>query len=167
MIIPRVTGPQCSYRAEVQGATIVSHLARVDDDLAIDTEAVVRTAAHCPHKECAHMDLRQEAHTNFSRTPVHIRWMPSHQQAQHYHTLQQVQDIRATDALARLAKMAAMLPLPQPPPPALADIQVSARVIPTPVKKWVASRSLHSLPQCNACKTKKNAGPLGGPRHSS
>ena len=81
-IIARVTGPQCSYRTELLGAATLSHVVCAIDNLAIDNQAVVRTAAKNPHRECADMDVRKEAHANFLRTPIHIRWIPSHHQVQ-------------------------------------------------------------------------------------
>ena len=86
-LVARVTCPQCSYRAKLLGATIVPHLAQANDDLASDNQAVVRTAAHRPRRECANMYLLHEAHTNFQRTPVHIRWIPSYQRVEHHHTM--------------------------------------------------------------------------------
>ena len=72
-IIARVTLSQCSYRAELLRAAIVSHLAEMNDSLAMDNHTVVMTVAQPLHRECADIDLTQEAHTNFSLTLVHIK----------------------------------------------------------------------------------------------
>ena len=63
-IIARVTGPQTSYRAELQGVAIVSCLVDQEDELVIDTKAVVNYGATTPHRECSDVDLRQTIETH-------------------------------------------------------------------------------------------------------
>ena len=85
-IIARVTGPQTSYRAELQGAAIVSCLADQEDELVIDNKAVVDYGATTPHRECSDVDLRQIIETHQGAKQLRWRWIPSHRVIKRYHT---------------------------------------------------------------------------------
>ena len=58
-IISRVTGPQDSYRAELQGSVIVTARACPNDTLTLDNKAVVDHRMREPMRECDDMDLRR------------------------------------------------------------------------------------------------------------
>ena len=111
-IIARVTGPQTSYRAELQGAAILSCLADQEDELVIDNKAVVDYGATTPHRECSDVDLRQIIETHQAAKQLRWRWIPSHKVIKRYHTEKEKKDIKHNDVVDRLAKLAAKLPLP-------------------------------------------------------
>ena len=114
-IIARVTGPQTSYRAELQGAAIVSCLADQEDELVIDNKAVLDYGAVPPHRECWDVDMRQIIQTHQGAKQLRWRWVPSQRVIKRYHTDQEKKDIKHNDAVDRLAKSAAKLPLPEAP----------------------------------------------------
>ena len=57
-VITRVTGPQTSYKAELQRFAVNSALASANQELTNDNKAVVDHALHPPLRECSDMDLR-------------------------------------------------------------------------------------------------------------
>ena len=136
-IIARVTGPQTSYRAELQGAAVVSCLADQDDELVIDNKAVVDYGATTPHRECSDVDLRRVIETHQRNKQLRWRWIPSHRVIKRYHTEKEKKDIRHNDVVDRLAKLAAKLPLPEAPLGTVDSINICNGVTPTPAKKWI------------------------------
>ena len=136
-IIARVTGPQTSYRAELQGAAIVSCLADEEDELVIDHKAVVDYGAVTPHRECSDVDLRQMIQTHQGAKQLQWRWIPSHRVIKRYHTDQEKKDIKHNDVVDRLAKSVAKLPLPEEPLGTVDSITICNGVTPTPAKKWI------------------------------
>ena len=58
LVITRVTGPQTSYRAELQSVAVNSTLASAHQELTYDNKAVVDHALQPPHRERSDVDLR-------------------------------------------------------------------------------------------------------------
>ena len=141
-IISRVTGPQDSYRAELQGSVMVTAQAHTVDSLTLDNKAVVDYGPRPPDRESADMDLRQEPHTNLASTPIPLIWIAGHQHIRSAHTHQQKTDIRRNHEVDALAKKAAGLPLPDTPPRDVSEIQVGGGPAPTPAKKWILNRRI-------------------------
>ena len=133
----RVTGPQTSYRAELQGAAIVSCLADQEDELVIDNKAVVDYGAATPHRECSDVDLRQIIQTHQGAKQLRWRWIPSHRVIKRYHTEHEKKDIKHNDVVDKLAKLAAKPPLPEAPQGTVDSITICNGVTPTPAKKWI------------------------------
>ena len=77
-VITRVTGPQTSYRAELQSFAVNSALASTNQELTYDNKAVVDRALHPPHRECSDMDLRLTILEETLNKPLRLRWVPSH-----------------------------------------------------------------------------------------
>ena len=136
-IISRVTGPQDSYRAELQGSVLVTARARLGNSLILDNKAVVDHGPRSPDRECADMDLRKQLHTNLADTPIPLLWIAGHQHIRSAHTHQQKADIRRNHEVDALAKKATGLPLPDIPPQDVSDIHVGGGPAPTPAKKWI------------------------------
>ena len=130
-----MTGPQDSYRAELQGSVLVTAQARVGDSLTLDNKAVVDYGPRSPDRESADMDLRKQLHTNLADTPIPLIWIAGHQHIRSAHTHQQKADIKRNHEVDALAKKAAGLPLPDIPPQDVSDIHVSGGPAPTPAKK--------------------------------
>ena len=76
-VITRVTGPQTSYRAELQSFAFNSALASANQELTYD-KAVVDHALHFPHRECSDMDLRLTIQEETRNKPHRSSWVPSH-----------------------------------------------------------------------------------------
>ena len=114
-VITRVTGPQTSYRAELQSFAITSALASTNQELTYDNKVVVDHTVHPPHRECSDMDLR----------------LTIQKQTQNKHLQSRK---RTNDEFDRLAKMATSLPLPEYRPTHPGDIAVNGGRVPTPAK---------------------------------
>ena len=133
-IIARVTGPQTSYRAELQEAAIVSCLADQEDELVLDNKAVVDYGAITPHSD---VDPRQIIQTHQGAKQLRWTWVPSHTVIKRYHTDQEKKDIKHSYVVDRLAKSAAKLRLPEAPLGTINSITIYNGVTPTPAKKWI------------------------------
>ena len=70
IIIARITGPQTSYRAELQPPAMLTQLRDAGDSLTLDNQAVVRWCQTEPHRECADRDLRDFIYTHTQGNPI-------------------------------------------------------------------------------------------------
>ena len=142
IIIARVTGPQTSYRGELQGAALVTAcaLAEPGDTLTMDNQAVVRWAPRPPHWECADMDLRQQVAEHLAARPIPFSWVPSHRSLSDATSPDDRETILRNDEVDRWAKTATALPLPPCEPTEPSAIVICGGIPPTPAKKWVLQR---------------------------
>ena len=81
--------------------------------------------------------LRRIIETHQRNKQLQWRWIPSHRVIKRYHTEKEKKDIRHNDAVDRLAKLAAKLPLPEAPLGTVDNINICNGVTPTPAKKWI------------------------------
>ena len=137
-VITRVTGPQTSYRAELQSFAVNSALASTNQELIYDNKAVVDHALHPPHRECSDMDLRLTILEETKNKPLRSRWVPSHRDIAKAKTKEERIEIKRNDEVDRVAKMAIGLPLPEYTPTHPGDIAVNGGPAPTPEKPWTA-----------------------------
>ena len=136
-IIGRVVGPQCSYRAELMGAAVFSHIASDGANLALDNMSVANYCTEYPSKESADMDLRKEIHDNLQQVDFDCRWIPGHRKERDAANDQDLQDIRLNNRADELAKMGSLLPLPEQVRAKREHIVVTRGIAPTPAKKWI------------------------------
>ena len=116
IVIARITGPQTSYRAELQPRAMLTQLRNADDTLTLDNQAVVRWCQTEPRRECAHRDLRDFIYSHTQGNPIPMRWIPGHQELTQACTKQDREDIRRNNEVDRWAKNAAGLSLPNVDP---------------------------------------------------
>ena len=142
-VITRVTGPQTSYRADIQSFAANSALANTNQELTYDNKAVVDHALHPPHRECSDMDLRLTILEETHDKPLRSRWVPSQRDIAKAKTKEGRIEIKRNDEVGRLAKMATGLPLPEYTPTHPGDIAVNGSPAPTPAKRWVIEKKRH------------------------
>ena len=137
-----MTGPQTSYRAELQSFAVNTALASTNQELTYNNKAFVNHALHPPHRECSDMDLRLTILEETQYKPLRSRWVPSHRYTAKAKAKEERTDIRRNDEGDGLAKMATGLPLLEYTPTHLGDIAVNGvnGPAPTPAKKWVIER---------------------------
>ena len=112
IIIARITGPQTSYRAELQPPAMLTQLRDAGDSLTLDNQAVVRWCQTEPHRECADRGLRDFIYTHTQGNPIPMRWIPGHRELTQASTKQDREDIKRNNEVDRWAKKAAGLPFP-------------------------------------------------------
>ena len=139
-MVTRVTGPQKSYRAEVQGTTIGTALVQNGDKLFIDNKGVIACAIVAPTRECADMDLRHIVYDNLGTKTVDIEWVPSHRQESEARYAKDWEEIWRNAKVDLLAKMATYLPVPNYDPTHLWGIAMRGGPTPTPAHKWILQR---------------------------
>ena len=140
-----MTGPQTSYRAELQSFAINSASASANHELTYDNKAVVDHALHPPHRECSDMDFRLTIQEETQNKPLRSRWVPSHRDFSKAKTKEERTEIKHNDAVDHLAKLASGLLLPEYTPTHPGDIAVNGGPAPTPAKKWVIERRHYEL----------------------
>ena len=143
-VITRVTGPQTSYRAELQSLAVNSTLASTNQELTYDNKAVVDHALHPPHRECSDMDLRLTIQEETRNKPLPSRWVPRRRDVTK-ETKEERTEIKRNNEVDRQAKMVIGLPLHEYTPTHPADIAVHGGRAPTPAKKWVIERRHYDL----------------------
>ena len=137
IIIARITGPQTSYRAELQPPAMLTQLRDAGDTLTLDNQAVVRWCQTEPHRECADRDLRDFIYTHTQGNPIPMRWIPGHRELTMASTKQDREDIRRNNEVDRWAKKAAGLPLPDIDPTDVSHVVTGGGHAPTPARKWI------------------------------
>ena len=136
-VFTQVTGPQTSYRAEVQSFMINSALAGANQELIYDYKAAVdhslHRLLHPPHRMFQYgfgLTIQEE----IQNKPLRSRWVPSHRDIAKAKTKERTK-IKCNGEVDQLAKMAAHK----------GDIAVNGGPAPTPAKKWVTEGRHYDL----------------------
>ena len=102
-VITRVTGPQTSYRVELQSFAVTNQ------GLIYDNKAVVDHAVHLSHRGCSDMDLHLTILEETQSKPLRSTWVPSHRNIAKAKTKEERIEIKCNKEVDRLAKTATRL----------------------------------------------------------